>query len=230
MDMSGKARNYDAVAGTYEFLSHVYSTGQIKAAKFAQFDWINDRSDLCYLGCGSGEDVIEAASRGHNVTAVDISAKMLNRLRRKLSRRNLNAKLILCDIFEYTPETRYDAVCANFFFNVFNQEQLESVIDKAISLAKPGGQLMISDVALPRGWLPSRMFNWCYINGAQLLAALGGLVSLHHNHDYHNLLAKRNLAINSTRHFRMFKFGPVLFQSLNVGLESPQSGENLSKA
>lgn len=230
MDMSGKARNYNAVAGTYEFLSHLYSTGQIKAAKFAQFDWINDNSNLCYLGCGSGEDVIEAARRGHNVTAVDISAKMLDRLRRKLSRRNLNANLVLSDIFKFVPETRYDAVCANFFFNVFNQQQLESVIDKAISLAKPGGQLMISDVALPTGRLPSRMFNWCYINTAQLLAALGGLVSLHHNHDYHSLLAKRSLAINSTRHFRMFKYGPVLFQSLNVGLESQLPGENICKA
>jgi len=220
--MSELSSNYDRVAAFYEYASGVWSTGQIKAAKLKQLDWMQPESKVLYLGCGSGEDVLAAAAQGHAVGAVDISANMIQRLRHKLEKQKFSAELLCQSVFELDRDRQYDVVAANFFFNVFTGDSLQRVVEKALQLLKPDGQLLIADVALPTGSIPARVFNWCYINYAQLLAALGGLVKLHKNHDYTRLLEPTGWEIVERRDFRFLGKGPVLFQSLRVGKSAEQ--------
>ncbi len=214
--MSDIARNYDSVAKTYELLGQIYSTGQIKAAKLAQLRWLPSGSKLLFLGCGSGEDVIAAAEQQFDVTALDISPKMLQRLQSRLDRRNLKAELVCQSIFDFQPKVQFDAVAANFFLNIFYGDELDRVIDHTLTMIKPEGCLLIADVALPVGWLPARMFNWCYINAAQVAAAMAGIVRLHRNHDYGEIFKRKKWEVSKTKYFRLFRVGPILFQSLKV--------------
>ncbi|HMO13192.1 MAG TPA: class I SAM-dependent methyltransferase [Pirellulaceae bacterium] len=213
---SSLARNYDLAASTYELTGHLFSTGQIRAAKFVQLDWIEPNSKLLYLGCGTGEEVVAAAARGFQVTAVDISREMLIRLEKRLYTRGLSAELFNESVFEFEPNTKFDAVAANFFFNIFFGDDLNRVIQCALSFLEPTGSLLVADVALPRGIWPARAFNWCYINSAQLLASFAGLVKLHRNHDYLAIFNSLDCEIVRCDYFRFCRVGPILFQSLQV--------------
>ena len=214
--MSDKGLNYDRVAAYYESASGIFSAGQIKAAKLAQLKWITTGSSILYLGCGSGEDVIASAKAGHKVAAIDLSQKMIDRLRKKLEKENLRAELICGDVFELDRQGSFDVVAANFFFNVFTGELLERIVDKAMSLVKEDGMLLIGEVSLPQGSIPSRIFNWCYINYAQFMAWVCGLVELHKNHNYDAIFNNRDWMITDREHFRFLRYGPILFQTLKI--------------
>ncbi len=77
------SRNYDRVARVYEELSRLYSFGLIRRAKEYRACAILQPGDrVLYLGAGSGDDAVRAAARGAMVTAIDLSAAMIDRLRR----------------------------------------------------------------------------------------------------------------------------------------------------
>lgn len=177
-----RGRNYDAVARIYEELAHVYSLGLIRKAKLVELRYLAPGDRVLYLGVGSGEDAAAAARAGAKVTAIDLSARMVARLRARLSRRGLDAELIAGDALQHRPAEPYDAVCGNYFFNLFNKHDMPVVLRHAASLVKPGGRLMIADMAPPKGF--GGALSWLYLKfGLTFFWALR-LASQHPIYDY----------------------------------------------
>ena len=104
---------------------------------------------MLYLGVGSGEDALAAARKGAEVTCVDTSAGMLERLRRRLEQEGLSAELLCRDAFELDRPGVYDAVAANYFLNVFRRDGMRKMLRHALTFLKPDGRFMIADVAPP---------------------------------------------------------------------------------
>lgn len=63
--------------------------------------------DLC---AAPGGKTMQLAAVGWDVTAVDISARRLERLSANLTRTGLSAKLVAADIMAYQPQRQFDAV------------------------------------------------------------------------------------------------------------------------
>lgn len=207
-------RKYDRAAALYESVANVYSTGQIKASKRFQLNFIKPGDKVLFLGVGAGEDAVMAAKAGAQVSCVDISQKMLNQLDRKLRENNVAAELICQSAFEFDRFAHYDSVCANYFLNVFRRPMMVEMLNHSARLVKPGGNYMIADVALPHGNPISKAFNLAYLKSAMAASCAIGLVPWHENYDYESFFEGASLTTKEVAKFRFAKVGPVLFQSI----------------
>ena len=207
-------RSYDRVAGTYELASHVFSGGKIAASKAAQLDYLNPGDAVLYLGVGAGEDAVPAIEMGCRVTCVDLSAGMIDRLRTKLDAKGLEAELIVGDAFAHDRAGHYDAVCANYFLNVFKRDGMRAMFRHAVALLKPGGLLMIADVSPPRGNGAAKAFNRVYAKSAMVPFWLARLVPWHENYDYAAVCRAEGLEVVAEVPFRFAKVGPVTFHTV----------------
>ncbi|MHB2264826.1 class I SAM-dependent methyltransferase [Aliihoeflea sp. PC F10.4] len=206
-----KSRNYDAVAGIYETVAHFYSFGLIRQAKMAQLPYLNAGDRVLYLGAGSGEDAIAAARAGAQVTAVDISERMIERLRRRLARKDAKAELIAGDALALRPQPLFDAVCGNYFFNVFGPKDMPAVLAKAATYLRPGGLLMIADMAPPSGIFAP--LAWLYLKFGLTFFWLLGLASQHPIYDYRVEAGRFGLDEIATVDHRLLGIGPALYRT-----------------
>ncbi|MCG8584313.1 MAG: class I SAM-dependent methyltransferase [Pirellulales bacterium] len=213
--------NYDRTAWFYESIAWVYSAGQIGRAKCSQLKFLEPGAKVVYLGVGAGEDALEAASRGFDVTCVELSRKMLDRFQQKLDKAGLSAELICDNAFDFDRVGQYDACMTNFFLNVFPKDQMVAMLSHAARLVRPGGKLMISDCACPQGWLPSRLFNHVYLRAGMGLYNVLGLAAWHMTYDYRKHFAEAGLTTSAVETFRYLGFGPVVFW--NIIAEKQQS-------
>lgn len=206
-------KNYDRAAWFYEASAAVFSGGQIRASKKYTAAQVKAGQKVIFLGVGTGEEAIIAAQRGAHVTCLDISSGMLERLEARLKRRNLKAEIVCQDAFQHDRLGYYDAVAANYFLNVFRKDDMQRMLSHAASLVRPGGKFMVADVALAQGNPISKVFNLVYLKTAMATFWTLGLVPLHRNYDYAKYFPDAQLKLNHIRYFRLFRAGPVVFQT-----------------
>ena len=65
-------------------------------------------------GCGSGRLVVEMASRGYDVTGLDLSQSMLDYLEQRLGDQGLRANLVLGDMTAMDFEQKFDSAFCTF--------------------------------------------------------------------------------------------------------------------
>ncbi len=212
------SRNYDRAAWFYESSSSIFSLGQIRAAKQYAVGLLQPGERVIFLGAGTGEDAIMAAERGCQVTCVDISQRMLDRLTHRLAKRGLSAEIVCQNAFDFNRVGQYDACAANFFLNVFRRDDMVRMLKHAATLVRPGGKFLIADVALAQGNPLSRAFNIVYLKSAMLSFWLLGLVPLHRNYDYASFFPSAGLKLDHIKHFRLFPAGPIVYQ-VTVGIK-----------
>ena len=207
-------RSYDLVADTYEFSSALFSGGKIGRSKAAQLPHIKPGDRVLYLGVGAGEDAVPAVKKGAEVTCIDLSAGMIDRLRKKLDAEGLSADLIVGDAFAHDRPGRYDAVAANYFLNVFKPDGMRAMLRHCVELTKPGGLILIADVSPPRGNAAARAFNRVYAKSAMIPFWLLRLVPWHGNYDYAAECRAAGLEVLEEVPFRFAKVGPVTFHTV----------------
>lgn len=207
-------RNYNAVAWMYSTTSRLYSRGQIGASKAWQIDHLAPGDRVLYAGAGIGEDAELAAAAGARVTCVDIAPKMLQRAEQRLEAKGLSAEFICDDVTKLDAPGAFDAVAANYFLDVFEEDVMVRVMNHLISLLRPGGKLMIAD------WMPNRG------DGVRLAAqrlyrfvanssywALG-LAPLGSIYEYPDVLRSAGLQIAAIEEFSLTRRGPQCFWSM----------------
>ncbi len=207
-------RNYDRAAWFYETSAAIFSGGKIRSSKKYTVAQIEPGDKVVFLGVGSGEEAILAAAKGAEVTCIDLSQGMLDRLDRKLRERNLKAEIICGNALDHARTGHYDAVAANYFLNVFRLPDMVRMLNHAATLVRPGGKFLIADVAQPRGNPLSRLFNIGYLKLAMLSFWTLGLVPLHRNYDYTKHFDQAGLVVDHIHSFRFLNFGPVLFRTI----------------
>jgi len=126
-----RRRSYEIVAPFYEELARVLSLGRIGRAKLSQLEHFAPGASVLYAGVGSGEDARAAVEAGFDVTAIDLSPRMLGRLQARLGPRAAKATLC-CEDFRSHAGGPYDAIALNFFLNVFDTLEVDRVLDHAL--------------------------------------------------------------------------------------------------
>jgi cyclopropane fatty-acyl-phospholipid synthase-like methyltransferase len=96
------------------------------------------------VGCGTGENALFFASRGHKVTGIDLLEEPITRARRKATERGLSATFLVMDALALKdlPEV-FDSVIDSGLFHVFGDEDRRCYVEGLASVLKPGGRLFL---------------------------------------------------------------------------------------
>jgi SAM-dependent methyltransferase len=95
-------------------------------------------------GCGTGENALFFASRGHKVTGIDFLAEPIIRARQKAAERGLTATFLLMDALALKdlPEV-FDSAIDSGLFHVFNDEDRRRYVEGLALVLKRGGKLFL---------------------------------------------------------------------------------------
>jgi SAM-dependent methyltransferase len=112
------------------------------------------------VGCGTGENALYFAARGHQVTGVDFLAEPISRAKRKSAERGVSVTFLVMDALELKQlPQRFDSAIDSGLFHVFSDEDRLRYVEGLATILKPGGRLFLicfSD-AEPPGKGPRRV-------------------------------------------------------------------------
>lgn len=197
---------YLIIGQIYDFLSMIYSFNQINRCKTAMHDMINPDSKVLFAGVGHGIDAIAAAELGAEVTVVDLSATMLKKLNNGIAKkkefrhpiRQLHKNILHVEEF-----STYDMVFANFFLNLFSEENLIQVLSHLKKLAKKEGYVVIGDWAHPKGNMIAKFFQILYWRIADIIFWVMANNELHPFYDYQKNMRELGMEIKKVKYFRV---------------------------
>ncbi len=95
-------------------------------------------------GCGTGENALFFAGRGHKVTGIDFFAEPISRAKQKASERGLTATFLVIDALtlKELPEV-FDSVIDSGLFHVFSDDDRRHYVEGLAAVLKPGGKLFL---------------------------------------------------------------------------------------
>ena len=95
-------------------------------------------------GCGTGENVLLAASHGAETTGVDISPRAIARAREKAAERDLAARFEVADALRLGQlGMTFDVLIDSGAFHVFDDADRERYVASLAAALRPGGQLYL---------------------------------------------------------------------------------------
>lgn len=153
------AYDFDKIACSYDRLNRIMSLGldrrwRRRATKeVVSGQW--PAASVLDVACGTGDMVCNLVQRGCTVTGVDLSEEMLAIARRKTAL----ASFQLADAEHLPfPDGSFDAVtCA---FGVRNFVHLEKGLGEMLRVLKPGGRMVILELATPDNKLLRPFYNF----------------------------------------------------------------------
>jgi phosphatidylethanolamine/phosphatidyl-N-methylethanolamine N-methyltransferase len=145
-------RRYDRIAAVYDLLEAVM---ELRFRVWRKELWsLVDGKRILELGVGTGKN-LALHRRDRQITAVDISEKMLPRARRRAARLGSNVRLQVADAQSLPHgDARFDAVVATFLFcSVPGPIQ---GLREARRVLRPGGRLLLLEhvITEPPGLRP----------------------------------------------------------------------------
>jgi SAM-dependent methyltransferase len=95
-------------------------------------------------GCGTGENALFFASRGHKVTGIDFLDWPIYNAKRKAAERGYQANFLVMDALHLKdlPEV-FDSVIDSGLFHVFNDDDRQRYVEGLASVLKPAGKLFL---------------------------------------------------------------------------------------
>jgi demethylmenaquinone methyltransferase/2-methoxy-6-polyprenyl-1,4-benzoquinol methylase len=153
---------FDNIAYRYDFLNRFLSGGTDVLWRKKMVDELKPLAPKTILdvATGTGDVAIMAARRLNpdRITGIDISEKMLEIGRKKITKLLLNNKIALLKGDSEainSGDNSFDAVTVAF--GVRNFENLEKGLSEILRVLKPGGKLVILEFSRPVG-----SFRWIY--------------------------------------------------------------------
>lgn len=146
------AYNFDTIARTYDRLNRLMTLGLDRRWRRQAVKGLHGH--VLDVACGTGDMVLELQKRGCSVTGVDLSKEMMAIAKRKAPQ----AEYSLADV-ERLPfgDASFDAVtCA---FGVRNFVHLEQGLHEMLRVLKPGGRMVILELATPDSSLIRPFYN-----------------------------------------------------------------------
>jgi cyclopropane fatty-acyl-phospholipid synthase-like methyltransferase len=114
------------------------------------------KGSILDVGCGTGENSLFFASRGHDVTGIDFSIRAIEKARTKAAERNnVNVDFHIYDVLNLSAFGRsFDNAIDSGLFHVFSDEQRSKFITGLHSVLKPGGKyfMMCFSDKEPKEW------------------------------------------------------------------------------
>ncbi|MBN2175120.1 MAG: class I SAM-dependent methyltransferase [Bacteroidales bacterium] len=108
----------------------------------------NEMMTILELNCGTGEDAIFLAQKGHKITATDISSEMISVVKNKIAEKDLRKDIqtLQCDIRnvgDCFPEDTFNLVFSNFGgLNCLNSADLIELSGTLAKILKSGGRFI----------------------------------------------------------------------------------------
>lgn len=146
------AYNFDTIARTYDRLNRLMTLGLDRRWRKSAVQGLHGK--VLDVACGTGDMAVELLRRGCSVTGVDLSKEMMAIAKRKAPQ----AEYRLADV-ERLPfgDASFDAVtCA---FGVRNFVHLEQGLHEMLRVLKPGGRMVILELATPDSSLIRPFYN-----------------------------------------------------------------------
>ena len=146
------AYNFDTIANTYDRLNRVMTLGLDRRWRRCAVRGL--QGTVLDVACGTGDMVLELQKHGCTVTGVDLSEEMLSIAKRKVE----NGQWEIADAEHLPfPDDSFDAVtCA---FGVRNFVHLEQGLKEMLRVLKPGGRMVILELATPDSKLIRPFYN-----------------------------------------------------------------------
>jgi SAM-dependent methyltransferase len=92
------------------------------------------------LGCGPGAHAIAMGGRGHRVTGVDRSRRLLDRARLDAKKRGIAVEWVEADMRNFRRPSFFDLVCSLYTsFGYFDDRGNRMVLENILASLKPGG-------------------------------------------------------------------------------------------
>ncbi|MCR5445606.1 MAG: bifunctional demethylmenaquinone methyltransferase/2-methoxy-6-polyprenyl-1,4-benzoquinol methylase UbiE [Bacteroidales bacterium] len=136
------AYDFDKIARTYDRLNRLMTLGLDRCWRKRAVKGLH--GEILDVACGTGDMAVNLVRQGCTVTGVDISEEMLAIAKQKAP----DATYIVADAEQLPFEDKtFDAVtCA---FGVRNFLHLKQGLDEMIRVLKPGGRMVILELATP---------------------------------------------------------------------------------
>ncbi len=100
--------------------------------------------DVLDAGCGTGENALFFAERGHPVLGIDFLEGPIREARRKAQERGLDAEFLQMDALTLKSLDRlFDTVIDSGLFHVFADEDRARYVAGLAHVTKPGGRLFL---------------------------------------------------------------------------------------
>jgi cyclopropane fatty-acyl-phospholipid synthase-like methyltransferase len=118
------------------------------------------RGRVLDAGCGTGEHVLMAASRGLDATGVDAAPSAIAIGQRKAAERGLTARLLVWDALRLGEMgERFDTVLDSGLFHVFDDERRARYVESLATVMPPGGRCLMCCFSdrQPGDWGPRRV-------------------------------------------------------------------------
>lgn len=157
---------FDHVADKYDQSFTHAMIGRLQRASV--MDYINSvlptnkSLRILELNCGTGEDAIYFAKKGHHVVATDLSEKMIEVAKQKaideLVDENIETfPMDMRNIYDSNISGTFDLVFSNFGgINCLNNQELKILSNDLVSLMKPTGRLI--SVIMPKNCLWENLY------------------------------------------------------------------------
>lgn len=146
------AYDFDKIARDYDRMNHLMTAGLDCCWRKRAVQGLHGK--VLDVACGTGDMAVELLRQGCSVTGVDLSKEMMAIAKRKAPQ----AEYSLADV-ERLPfgDASFDAVtCA---FGVRNFVHLEQGLGEMLRVLKPGGRMVILELATPASSLIRPFYN-----------------------------------------------------------------------
>jgi 2-polyprenyl-3-methyl-5-hydroxy-6-metoxy-1,4-benzoquinol methylase len=124
--------------------------------------------ELLDIACGGGDQSIEFAKKGINVTAFDISERLIKAAQECAKANEVTVNFFIGDMLKMSYENQFKAaVLLSHSFGFFNHDENKQVLEDTYKALKEGGCLLL-DLMNPYN-LPKFMKTWTALEGGYLL-------------------------------------------------------------
>ena len=146
------AYDFDKIARDYDRMNHLMTAGLDRCWRKRAVQGLHGK--VLDVACGTGDMAVELLRQGCSVTGVDLSEEMMAIAKRKVE----SGEWKVADA-EHLPfaDRSFDAVtCA---FGVRNFVHLEQGLSEMLRVLKPGGRMVILELATPDSPLVRPLYN-----------------------------------------------------------------------
>lgn len=100
--------------------------------------------DVLDVGCGTGENALVLAERGHDVVGVDTAAGAIERARAKARQRSVDVEFLVHDAYDLAAlGRRFDTIVDSGLFHVLVRDDPEAFAASLRAVLRPGGRLYV---------------------------------------------------------------------------------------
>lgn len=134
-----KSNSYDFVCDYYDaFVNADYDV------EFFKNESLKESGKVIELGCGTGRLSIPLVQAGVDLTCVDISKGMLDRLQYKANNHQLVVKMLWQDVCDLKTDDRFDLAIFPFqsLMEIVGESSRRSALSSIYNCLKPGGRFI----------------------------------------------------------------------------------------